>query len=151
MNKDQIEEMKDTILIEGFVREIKGIFREIRDTANIASKESIEWDKKYSTIKDDIGILESLMDELTMILDGKEFKDIKTKDEFEIPEKLKKFLKEHDAYEKYVANVKNDEEYNINFKECTSDNYIWGAFNWSKTEGDSYWGPLNRKWCILRG
>lgn len=58
------------------------------------------------------------------------------------------FLKENDAYDKYLKN-RFDPKVNINFRSVIlfAKEYIWEAFNLTKTpEGSGFWSELDDKW-----
>lgn len=60
------------------------------------------------------------------------------------------FLKEHNAYEKFIKNFESDSEYSC-LDELFNDNYhsewIYSAFLWEDTpEEPDYWADLDSLW-----
>ena len=66
--------------------------------------------------------------------------------------KLLHFLKENGAYENYIFNFKNLNNYHIsndfkNFDESIGEDLICASFAWSDTkEGRDFWCDLSNKW-----
>jgi len=64
-----------------------------------------------------------------------------------------RWLKENDAYEKFMYN--NSRPLERSFTKIEDNNnsasFIWGTFVWERTnEGEDYWAKLSSKWVKLK-
>jgi hypothetical protein len=63
--------------------------------------------------------------------------------------KLERFLKLHNAYDKYKRNIRNMEIV-VDHKPCNDQMLITSAFSWGRSpEGYEYWERLDRYWNRL--